>query len=186
MEDRARSAVIVEKTDEEWYKPHTSSLYSLGDLKQFMNNILLLGVLAAMMIFTVILWAWSFRLSKEPTKNKKLFIINGSVVAGLVALSPLLLHFINLPASLLPQYHITDFPHYAKVFGELFTELNRLTDAGSEIAAAAIKHAELSAVVFFVILALGAVLGIVAIIAEIALEKKSADDVKNHSTTKYS
>ena len=186
MEDRARSAVIVERADEEWYLPHTSSFYSLGDLRAFMNNIMLLGVLAAMMIFTVILWAWSFRISKEPIKNKKLLIINGSVVAGLVALSPLLLHFINLPASLLPQYHITDIPHYGRVFGELFAELNRLTDAGSEIAASAIRHAELSAVVFFVILALGAVLGIAAIIAEVVLEKNSADDVKNYSTIKYS
>lgn len=169
MEDRARSAVIVEKADEEWYKPHTSSFYSLGDLRVFMNNIMLLGVLAAMMIFTVILWAWSFRLSKEPTKNKKLLIINGSVGAGLLMLSPLLLHFINLPASLLPQYHITDFPHYAKVFGELFTELNRLTDAGSEIAAAAIRQAETSVVLFFVILALGVLLGIITIGLEVFL-----------------
>lgn len=186
MEDRARSTVIVEKEDFEWYEPHTSNFYSLGDFESFMKNLLLLGVLAAAMIFIVILWAWSFLLSRDYMEHKKLLIINGSVGAGLLALSPLLLHFINLPASLLPQYHITDFPHYAKVFGELFTELNQLTDAGSEIAAAAIKYAELSSVVFFVILALGAVLGIVAIIAEVTLEKKSADDVKNHSTTKDS
>lgn len=172
MEDRARSAVIVEKADEEWYMPHISSFYSLGDLRAFMNNIILLGVLAAAMLFTVILWAWSFRLSRNYIKHKKLLIINGSVVASLLALSPLLLHFIELPASMLPQYHITDFPHYGKVFGELFGELNRLTAAGSEIAAAAIKQAETSVVLFFVILALGIVLGIAAIIAEVALEKK--------------
>jgi len=171
MEDRARSTVIVEKADEEWYLPHTSSFYSLGDLRAFMNNIMLLGILAAMMIFTVILWAWSFRLSKEPTKNKKLLVINGSVVAGLVALSPLLLHFINLPTSLLPQYHITDFPHYERLFGELFGELNRLTDAGSEIAATAIEHAKLSVTFFFAIMIFGVLLGVTAIILEVVLSK---------------
>lgn len=174
MEDRARSMVFVEKEDIEWYEPHTSSFYSLGDLESFMKNLLLLGVLAAAMIFTVILWAWSFLLSRDYVEHKKLLIINGSVATGLLALSPLLLHFISLPASFLPQYHITDFPHYAKVFGELFGELNRLTDAGSEIAAAAIKQAETSAVLFFVILALGVVLGAAAIIAESLFGKKPA------------
>lgn len=169
MEDRARSAVIVEKTDEEWYMPHTSSFYSLGDLRQFMNNLLLLGVLVAMMLFTVILWAWSFWISRDYVKNKKQLIVNGSVCVGLLALSPLPLHFINLPASMLPQYHITDFPHYGRLFGELFGELNRLTDAGSEIAAAAIKHAETCADLFFVILALGVLLGIITIGLEVFL-----------------
>ena len=172
MEDRARSAVIVEKEDFEWYEPHTSSFYSLGDLRAFMNNIMLLGILAAMMLFTVILWAWSFCLSRNYIKYKKQLIINGSVAAGLLALSPLLLHFINLPASLLPQYHITDFPHYTKVFGELFTELNRLTDAGSEIAAAAIQQSEFSAVLFFIILVLGAVLGILGNAREEVLDSE--------------
>lgn len=67
---------------------------------------------------------------------------------------------------MLPQYHITDFPHYGRVFGELLGELTRLTAAGSEIAAAAIRQAETSAVLFFAILALGAVFGAAAIIME--------------------
>lgn len=171
MEDRARSTVIVEKEDFEWYEPHTSSFYSLGDLKAFMKNIVLLGVLAAMMFFTIILWAWSFLLSRDYMKNKKLLTINGGTAAGLLALSPLLLHFIDLPASLLPQYHITDFPHYSRVFGKLFEELNRLTDAGSEIAAAAIRQAEWSLMLFFIILTLGIVCGIAWILAEIAFGK---------------
>lgn len=171
MEDRARSMVIVEKEDFEWYEPHTSSFYSLGDLKAFMKNIVLLGVLAAMMFFTIILWAWSFFLSRDYITNKKLLVINGGTAAGLLALSPLLLHFIDLPASLLPQYHITDFPHYSRVFGKLFEELNRLTDAGSEIAAAAIRQAEWSLVLFFILLALGIVCGIAWILAEIAFGK---------------
>ena len=173
MEDRARSAVIIEKEDADWYMPHTSSFYSLGDLKQFMNNLLLLGVLAAMMLFTVILWAWSFWISRDYVKNKKLLIVNGSVCVGLLALLPLLLHFINLPASMLPQYHITDFPHYGRLFAELFGELNRLTAAGSVIAAAAIRQAEGGAVWFFVILALGVVCGIAVIITEMILEKRN-------------
>ncbi len=171
MEDRARSMVIVEKEDSEWYEPHTSSFYSLGDLRAFMNNIMLLGVLAAMMIFTVILWAWSFWLSRDYLKNRKLLIVNGSVAGGLLALSPLLLHFINLPTSMLPQYHITDFPHYGRFFGELFGELNRLSDAGSEIAAAAIEHAKLSMTVFVIITVLGLLLGAAAIILEVTLSK---------------
>ena len=137
-----------------------------------MNNIMLLGVLAAMMIFTVIIWAWSFWLSRDYLKNKKLLIINGLIGAGLLALSPLLLHFIDLPTSMLPQFHITDFPHYGRYFGELFGELNRLTEAGSEIAAAAIDHAKLSLIILAVVIVLGLVLGTAAIILEVVLNKQ--------------
>lgn len=172
MEDRARSMVIVEKEDSEWHEPHTSRFFSLGDLRAFMNNIMLLGVLAAMMIFTVIIWAWSFWLSRDYLKNKKLLIINGLIGAGLLALSPLLLHFIDLPTSMLPQFHITDFPHYGRYFGELFGELNRLTEAGSEIAAAAIDHAKLSLIILAVVIVLGLVLGTAAIILEVVLNKQ--------------
>ena len=140
MEDRARSAVIVEKEDSAWYEPHTSRFYSLGELRTFMNSLLLLGILAAMMLFTVILWAWSFWLSRDHIKNRRLLMMNGTAAAGLLALSPLLLHFIDLPTSMLPQYRITDLAHYRQFFSVLFQELNRLTDAGSAIAAATIAH----------------------------------------------
>ena len=122
-----------------------------------------------MILFTVILWAWSFWLSRDYRKNKKLLIINGGAAAFLLACVPFLLHFITLPSSLLPQYHITDFPHYGRIFSELFNELNRLAVAGSEIAAAAIRQAETSAVLFFVILALGVLLGIITIGLEVFL-----------------
>ena len=171
MEDRARSMVIVEKEDSDWYEPHTSRFYSLGELKTFMNDLLLLGVLTAMMIFTVILWAWSFWLSREYIKNRTLLIINSAVSAGLLALSPLLLHFIDLPTSMLPQYHITDLSHYRQFFGELFRELNRLTDAGSEIAAAAVKHTKQSGMFFVILVVCGVLFGVTAIILEAILSK---------------
>ena len=73
---------------------------------------------------------------------------------------------------MLPQFHITDFPHYGRYFGELFGELNRLTEAGSEIAAAAIDHAKLSLIVLAVVIVLGLVLGTAAIILEVVLNKQ--------------
>ncbi len=178
MEDRARSEVIVEKEDSEWYEPHTSCFYSLGDLRAFMNNIMRLGVLAAMMLFAVILWAWSFRLSKDHSKHRKLLVINGSVAAGLLAVTPLLLYFIDLPTSMLPQYHITDFSHYGRLFGELFTALDHLSAAGSEIAAAALAHAKLSMTVSVVIMALGVLSGAAVIILEVVLSKHRKQEVK--------
>jgi len=70
-----------------------------------------------------------------------------------------------------PQCHITDFAHYERLFGELFGELNRLTDADSEIAATAIEHAKLSVTFFFAIMIFGVLLGVTAIILEVVLSK---------------
>ncbi|MBP3704977.1 MAG: extracellular solute-binding protein, partial [Clostridia bacterium] len=172
MEDRARASVVVEKEDYEWYEPPTSTFYSLNDLRQFMDSMVLLGILAAGMLFTVILWAWSFWLSRDYRKNAKLLLINGGAAAVLLALSPLLLHFINIPNSMLPQYHITEFSHYAEVFGELFGVLRDFAANGSAAAESALRYAESSTTWFFVILAVGIVLGIAVIIAETILGKE--------------
>ena len=155
MEDRARAKVVIEKEDFAWYEPPTSTFYSLNDLRTFLNNVLLLSVLAAMMIFTVFLWGWSFRLSREYRENTKLLVINGGVAALLLALSPLLLHFINIPNSLLPQYHITDFSHYAAEFSEIFDTLRTFAAQGNLLAQETIRFAQLRTTLFFVILSLG-------------------------------
>ena len=172
MEDRARSEIDIEKDEFYYYQAPTSTVYSLNDLKQFMDSMILLGILAASMIFTVILWAWSFRISRDYIGRKKHLIINGGIAAFLLACTPLLLHFINLPSSMLPQYHITDFAHYSAEFGELFSTLRMLTENGSAAAEAAIRYAEGRMTLFFVILGIGVVLGIAVIIVETVLSKE--------------
>lgn len=173
MEDRARSKVVVEKMDFEWYEPPTSTFYSLNDLRTFLNNVLLLGLLAAMMLFTVILWGWSFWLSREYRENRKLLVINGGVTALLLALSPLLLHFINIPNSLLPQYHITDFGHYAAEFSELFDTLRAFATQGNTLAQETIRFAQLRITLFFVILSLGILAALVVVFFQIVLVRAS-------------
>lgn len=172
MEDRARSRIDNEKDEFYYYQAPVGTVYSLNDLRQMMDSMLLLGLLVAMILFTVILWAWSFWLSRDYRKNKRLLLINGCAMAFLLACVPLLLHFITLPSALLPQYHITDFAHYSVEFNELFSNLHLLADSGSAAAASAIRYAEGHLTIFFVILALGVVLGVVAIVAEVILGKK--------------
>ena len=172
MEDRARSQINIEKDEFYYYQAPTSTVYSLNDLKQFMDSMILLGILAAGVIFTVILWAWSFWLSREYVKRKKLLLINGGAAVVLLALVPLLLHFTNLPSSMLPQYHITDFAHYSAEFSELFSVLRMLAENGSAAAEAAIRYADVRTTLFFVILGIGVLLGIAVIIVEALFSKE--------------
>lgn len=172
MEDRAREWIGTEKDESYYFQAPTSKVYSLNDLEQFMDCMLLLGVLAAMMILTVILWGWSFWLSREYRENKKWLFINGGAAAVMLALTPLLLHFIHMPNSLLPQYHITNFAHYGEKFGELFQTLDALAAEGSAIAASAIRYAEGRIAGFFILLGLAVVLGIAVIAAEVILSKR--------------
>ena len=173
MEDRAREWIGTEKDEWYYFQAPTSTVYSLNDLEQFMNCMLLLGVLAAGILLTVILWGWSFWLSRDYKQHKKWLLINSGTALGILALVPLLLHFISIPNSLLPQYHITNFAHYAAEFGELFATLDKLAAAGSKIAAQAIRYAEGRVIGFFVILAFGVVLGAAAIAAEIFCIRKA-------------
>ena len=171
MEDRAREWIGEEKDEFYYLEAPTSKVYSLNDLEQFMDCMVLLGILAAAILLTVILWGWSFRLSCDYRKNKKWLLINGGAAAVILALTPLLLHFIDIPNSLLPQYHITDFAHYGRVFGELFDTLHKLADSGSAVAGEAIRYAEGCVAWFFVLLGAGILLGAAAIIAEVVLSK---------------
>lgn len=182
MEDRARSFVETERDDFYYLQEPNNTFYSLTDLRQFMDSILLLGLLAAVLLFTVILWGCSFALSREAKENKRLLIQNAVIAAVLVLSIPLLLHFIDLPSSLLPQYHITDFSHYAAEFGELFSVLRAFAADGSSIAQEAIRHAQTRVVLAFVIAAAGIVVGVVFTLAEILHGKRKVKSKPRHAS----
>lgn len=181
MEGYARTLINPEKDEDYYFQEPNSSVYSLNELKQFMDCMVLLGILMAAILFVVVDWAWSFIVSRDYKKNAKLLMINGGAALVLLALSPLLLHFVNLPQSMLPQFHITDFAHYSAEFSKIFSVLDTLAANGSSIAAESLAYAEGRMVLFFILCAMGIVLGIVLIIAELLTSKRKNSKKGRHA-----
>lgn len=128
MADRAKSTIlpVTELANE-----NAGSFYSLSDVKSFLSQLPLLAALLALSIFVLILWIYSFILSRKAKENRAKLIFHG--VLGILALLavPLILQHITLPSSLLPQYRITDAAYYMREFGEVFKSLTALVQAGS-------------------------------------------------------
>ena len=89
-------------------------------LKAFFRSCRFLAALLALSLFVLILWVYSFVLSRRAKENRAKLIFHG--VLGVLALLavPLILLHIALPSSLLPQYRITDAAYYMREFGEIF------------------------------------------------------------------
>ena len=121
--------------------PEGLSVYSLRDMERFFGALPLLAAVLSLLLFALLLWAYSFRLSKNPQKHRRTLWINGGIGAALLAGITLLLRFADLPSSLTPTESIFDFSYYAQEFSRIFSALQSLSDAGSSTAAAALSQA---------------------------------------------
>lgn len=109
MEDRAKS--FVPTVTDEFAIPGEAAgtYYSLLDVQQFMSQVPLLSLLLAIFVFTLILWGYSCTLAKRAGKHRACLIANSGIAVVLLLCIPFILHILELPSSLLPQYHIVDF-----------------------------------------------------------------------------
>lgn len=139
MTDRAKSTIlpVTELANE-----NAGSFYSLSDVKSFLSQLPLLAALLALSLFVLILWIYSFILSRKAKENRAKLLIHG--VLGILALLavPLILQHIALPSSLLPQYRITDIAYYSKEFTSIFRNLAALSESGAKEAAAILTAAD--------------------------------------------
>ena len=81
MADRAKSTIlpVTELANE-----NAGSFYSLSDVKSFLSQLPLLAALLALSLFVLILWVYSFVLSRKAKKNRAKLIFHG--VLGILAL----------------------------------------------------------------------------------------------------
>lgn len=106
-------------------------IYSFTDMSLFLQALPALGLLLAILVAALLLWAFSCFLSKESKKNQKLIAINLIVGLLLLVSIPLVLQTIELPSSMLPRKEITDFGHYIQEFQDFFSGLQSFAPQAS-------------------------------------------------------
>ena len=174
MADRAKSTIlpVTELANE-----NTGSFYSLSDVKSFLSQLPLLAALLAFSLFVLILWIYSFILSRKAKENRAKLIFHG-VLGILVLLAvPLILQHIALPSSLLPQYRITDAAYYMREFGEIFPALNTLAKSSRE-STELLQYAGRMQAMTLVIVVFGIFLGVIFILTERLVRNKSVKKEK--------
>ena len=161
-------------------RPEAPSFYSLIDLENWMEQMPKIGLLVGSVLASLFLWVGSFVLSKECRKNRRYLLVNGLLMLIPLGALPILLHYIDLPSSLLPGTHIVDFGYYAQEFGDVFGALNRFAAQGSQAADGAIHQVS---TMLWMSVGLAAAIIIIAIgicMAEIIFSRK----VHAHNTVK--
>ena len=174
MADRAKSTIlpVTELANE-----NAGSFYSLSDVKSFLSQLPLLAALLSLSLFVLILWIYSFILSRRAKENRAKLIFHG--VLGILALLavPLILLHIALPSSLLPQYRITDVAYYMREFGEIFSALNILAKSSRE-STELLQYAGKMQAMTLVIVGLGIFLGVIFILIERLVRNRSVKKEK--------
>lgn len=149
MEDRARSMSGLSQQE--------GKFYSLGDLESFLDALPLLAVGLCLLLIPVLLWGYSGLLLDAP-KRKAPLLLNGCIGAVSLAGLALLLYFLDLPSSLLPQNAIVEFSHYSREFSQIFQTLEDFASAGSSTAQKALADAGTARTLFLTVLGAGLLL----------------------------
>lgn len=174
MADRAKSTIlpVTELANE-----NAGSFYSLSDVKSFLSQLPLLAALLSLSLFVLILWVYSFVLSRKAKENRAKLIFHGVLgILALLAVPPILQH-IALSSSLLPQYRITDAAYYMREFGEIFSAVNILAKSSRE-STELLQYAGKMQAMTLVIVGFGIFLGVIFILIERLVRNKSVKKEK--------
>lgn len=106
-------------------------LYSMTEMEHFSNTFLFLGLLLALLVNTLLIWIYSWNLSKDMKKYRMPLLVNGSILVLFLLGIHKLAAFLQLPSSLLPKENILDFGHYRKTFGQILEALEKLQQIGN-------------------------------------------------------
>ena len=166
----AENALLFNVTD-------TPQPFMADRAKSTISQLPLLAALLSLSLFVLILWIYSFILSRRAKENRAKLIFHG--VLGILALLavPLILLHIALPSSLLPQYRITDVAYYMREFGELFSALNILAKSSRE-STELLQYAGKMQAMTLVIVGFGIFLGVIFILIERLVRNKSVKKEK--------
>lgn len=103
-------------------------VYSLSDVKRFMGNFVCGGLLLAVFAMVFILWGYAWYENQQDKKYPRLSAYNAILGVLLIGGIAAILHFVDLPSSLLPPEHITSLGYYFREFDELYHALDGLGD----------------------------------------------------------
>ena len=123
MESQAKSQAPGEPGPEALPGERPGRYYSLGDVAGFLTQLPLLALTAGALLAVLVLWGYSLAAARRPQKNRWTLLLNGVLALLLLAAVPVILHFTELPSSLLPQVRITEFAHYGEEFRQVFSSL---------------------------------------------------------------
>ena len=102
---------------------YEAKVYSFRAMSQFLDNFTGLGQLLFLLGAALALWVGSCLFARKARQNRAVLVLNLAVGLVLLACVPLVLQSIDLPSSLLPRLHITDFGYYAQEIEEFFGSL---------------------------------------------------------------
>ena len=119
MEDMAKSAVPALAG---------ARVYSLEDVKRYLGNFVCGGLLLAVFALVFVLWGYAWFENQQEKKYPRLSPYN--VILGVILIGGIaaILHFVDLPSSLLPTEHITSLGYYSQEFDQLYQALDGLGD----------------------------------------------------------
>lgn len=106
-------------------------LYSMTEMENFSKTFLLLGLLLVLLVNTLLIWIYSWKLSGNVKKNRIPLLVNSGVLSLLLLGIYKLTEAIQLPSSLLPRENILDFGHYGETFGKILNALCHLHLSGN-------------------------------------------------------
>ena len=106
-------------------------LYSMTEMENLSRTFLLLGLLVVLLVSTLLIWIYSWKLSGNVKKNKILLLVNGGVLSLILLGIYKLAETIQKPSSMLPKENILDFGHYKETFGQILGALEQLQQVGN-------------------------------------------------------
>lgn len=110
-----------------------AKVYSFADIEQFLGNFVCSGLLLAVFVILLTLWGYAWYENQYDKKYPRMWPLSlgiGIVLLGGIAA---ILHFVNLPSSLLPPEHITDLGYYFREFDQFFNGLSRFAGQIEEV-----------------------------------------------------
>ena len=174
MADRAKSTIlpVTELANE-----NAGSFYSLSDVKSFLSQLPLLAALLALSLFVLILWVYSFVLSRRAKENRAKLIFHGVLGCSRptrCAAYPAAHRSAVLSPAAIPHYGCSLL--YAGVWRD-FSALNILAKSSRE-STELLQYAGRMQAMTLVIVGFGIFLGVIFILIERLVRNKSVKKEK--------
>lgn len=147
-------------------------LYSMSEMENFSKTFPFLGLLLTLLISTLLIWIYNWKLTGNVKKNRMPLLVNGGVLSLLLLGIYKLAETIQMSSSLLPKENILDFGHYKETFGQILGALEQLQQVGNMEAVKILEGFQQNLQLGCLVAILGVLICCIFIIAESKIYKK--------------